>query len=83
MRRLVKDLEDLGRRDVILTSDGEPAIVAVQSGIQSMRNRRAILRNPPAYDPNANGPCEKAVQDTADHMRVLKLALEASGLINR
>ena len=37
MRQLVRDIEEFGRSDVILKTDGEPAIVALQSRIQSMR----------------------------------------------
>ena len=77
LKRLVKDLEDLGRRDVVLKTDGEPAIVAMQAKIQAMRDGRTILKNPPAYNPAANGPCEKAVQDATAHARALKIALEA------
>ena len=61
--RLVRDLEELGRRDIICKTDGEPAIVAVQNRIQGLRPGRAVPRNPAAYNPESNGPCEKAVQD--------------------
>ena len=37
VRKIVKDLEDIGRRDVILKTDGEPAIVALQSKIIESR----------------------------------------------
>ncbi len=76
-KRIIKDLEDIGRRDVILKTDGEPAIVALQSKIIEGRVGRTIPRNPPVYNPEANGPCEKAVQDVTGHTRTLKLALEA------
>ena len=77
MKRICKDLEELGRRDTILKSDGEPAIVAVQSKIQSMRSGRTFPKNPPAYNPEANGPIEKAVRDVTAHSRALKLGLES------
>ncbi len=77
MKRLCKDFEELGRRDIVLKTDGEPAMVAVQSRIQGMRPGRTILRNPPAYNPQSNGPCEKAVQDATAHARALRLALES------
>ena len=77
MRRILKDLAELGRRDVVLKTDGEPAIVNVQTKVQATRQGRTLLRNPPVYDPKANGPCEKAVQDVTGHTRALKIALEA------
>ena len=70
-------MEELGRRDAILKSDGEPAIVAVQSKIQGMRSGRTFPRNPPAYNPEANGAIEKAVRDVTAHTRALKIGLEA------
>ncbi len=76
VKRLVKDIEDIGRSSIILKTDGEPAIVAVQSAIQSARQARTVPRNPPAYNPQANGPCEKAVQDVTGHHRTIKLGLE-------
>lgn len=76
VKKIIKDLEDLGRRDIILKTDGEPAIVALQSKVIEGRVGRTIPRNPPAYNPESNGPCEKAVQDVNAKVRVLKLALE-------
>ncbi len=77
LKKMCKDMEELGRRDAVLKSDGEPAIVAVQNKIQSMRSGRTIPRNPPAYNPEANGPIEKAVRDVTAHTRALKIGLES------
>ena len=68
--RIVKDIEELGRRDVILKTDGEPAIVGLQ-------RTAAKPENPLAYNPSSNGACAKAVQDVSNLVRTLKLALEA------
>ncbi len=76
VRRLCKDVEELGHADIILKSDGEPAIVAVQVAVQSRRRGKTLLRNPPAYDPKANGSVEKGVRDTTEQARALKLGLE-------
>ena len=76
MKRVCRDIEELGHSDMILKTDGEPAIVAVQAEVQSRRKARTVPRNPPAYDPKSNGPIEKAVRDTAEHSRALKLGLE-------
>ncbi len=75
-KKIVKDLEELGRSDVILKTDGEPAIKAIQNRIQALRHGRTVPRNPPAYNPQSNGPCEKAVQDVTSQLRSIKIALE-------
>ncbi len=36
-----------------------------------------MLQNPPAYNPEPNGACEKAVQDVAAQTRALKIGLES------
>ena len=76
MRKIVADMKDMGRPDVVLKTDGEPAIVAVQDEVQSRRSGRTIPRNPAAYNPESNGPCEKAVQDVTGQVRTLKIGLE-------
>ena len=76
-KRIVKDLEDMGRRDVVIKTDGEPAIVSVQTKVQALREGRTLLKNPPSYNPESNGPCEKAVQDAAAQTRALKIGLES------
>ena len=42
-----------------------------------MRKATAVPRNPFAYSPQSNGPCEKAVQDVTAHMRALIVGLES------
>ena len=76
VKKLVQDIEDFGRSKVILKTDGEPAIKALQSRIIALRTPQTVPRNPPAYNPQSNGPCEKAVQDVTAQLRTLKLALE-------
>ena len=58
IKRLVKDIEELGRRDIILKTDGEPAIVALQHAIATQRDGITKPENPPAYNPSSNGACE-------------------------
>ena len=76
-KQIVKDIQEFGHGDIILKTDGEPAIVALQNKIQSLRQAKTVPRNPPAYNPQSNGPCEKAVQDVTAHMRALVIGLEA------
>ena len=77
VKKLVRDIEEFGRTDIRLKTDGEPAIVALQAKVQETRKPRTIPVNPPAYNPQSNGSCEKAVEDVTAQTRVLKLGLEA------
>ena len=77
IKRIAKDINEWGRQDIILKTDGEPAMIAVQDAIAQVRKGQTIPMNPPAYNPEANGACEKAVQDVNAHVRALKLGLEA------
>ena len=78
VKRLVRDFEELGRRDIILKTDGEPAMLALQRAIAQERPGITKPENPPSYNPASNGACEKAVQDVSGHVRALKFALEAN-----
>ena len=77
VRQLVKDLESWGRTDIVLKTDGEPAMLALQSAIIKARSHRTVLRNSPAYNPQSNGSAEKGVQDVTDLIRRHVLALQA------
>ncbi len=77
MKRIVKDLKEWSRHHIICKTDGEPAMTAVQDALQRLREGRTSPRNPPAYNPESNGPCEKAVQDVDGQARALKIGLEA------
>ena len=77
IKRLIQDIENLGRTSIILKTDGEPAMATLQRALQAARPHQTVPENPPAYNPQSNGACEKAVQDVAGQIRKLKLALEA------
>ena len=78
VKKIAKDMSERGRTKVILKSDGEPAMIAMQEATQKAREgQQIILNNPPAYNPEPNGACEKAVQDVNGHTRCLKLGLES------
>ena len=76
VKKIIQDIQDLGRNQIILKTDGEPAIKAVQARIVALRESQTVPRNPPAYNPQSNGACEKAVQDVTTQLRAMKLALE-------
>ena len=75
VRQMVRDLEDWGRKDVCLQSDGVPAMIALQQALAKSRSGTTVQRNSPAYAPQANGSAEKAVQDVTDFMRRLLLGI--------
>ena len=79
MKQLVRDLDGWGRADVCMKTDGEPALLAVQKAMATMRpGARTLPRNPPAYIPQTDGSVEKAVQDVTGQARKLVLALAAN-----
>ena len=77
IKKIVQDISDMGRTSIVLKTDGEPAMISLQKAIQNVRKSQTIPENPPAYNPQSNGACEKAVQDVDGQLRKLKLALEA------
>jgi hypothetical protein len=54
VRRIVSDIEFLGRSEIKLKTDGEPAITSLQSAVIAARTRPSVTLpvNPPAYDPH-------------------------------
>ena len=77
VRKQIRNVEMIGRANIGVKTDGEPAIVAVQNRMIALRDGKTIPRNPPAYNPESNGPIEKGVQDLNNQLRALKIALEA------
>ena len=77
IKKVCKDIEGFGHSEIMLKTDGEPALVAVQTKIIARREATTVPENPPAYDPKANGCIEKGVQDVNARLRTIKVALEA------
>ena len=73
---LIKDLSRLGHAKVILKSDQEPALVAIQKEVARRREKETILENSPKGDSKANGVAERAVQAFAEQFRVVRAALQ-------
>ena len=71
------DTEACGYADVVLQSDCEPALLAVQEAIGRARKHSTIPENSPAYTPQTNGVAERAVQEVTAQLRCLKLGLES------
>jgi hypothetical protein len=77
IKRTERRIESLGRRDIALKTDGEPALIQVQSKILEKRAGQTLPVNPPVYIPESNGVIENGAQDGVAHVRCLKLALES------
>ena len=77
IKKLVNNLDTLGRQNVILKLDGEPALVAVQTKVIRWREGNTVPENQPAYNPESNGAIEKGVQGVNALARCIKLGLEA------
>ena len=75
--RICDDLDLFGHTEIVLKSDGEPAIMQVQNAVKSNRNHPTICQNPPAYDPQANGSAERAVQEVMNQVRAMKIGLQS------
>ena len=75
---VVKAIEKMGHSKICIVTDGEPAILQVQAGIQKKRQSlTTVARNPVAYDPQSNSAAERAVGEVKGHIRALKFGLEA------
>ena len=67
--KIKEDIARLGYQDVILKGDGEPAMVQVLRNVKFAREAPSIIQHSPAYDPQANGAAETAVEDQLGQVR--------------
>ena len=77
LKRVEKNIASLGRSNITLKTDGEPALIRVQEKIIGQRSGQTMPATPPAYNPESNGVIEKGAQDVVGHVRCMKLALES------
>ena len=75
--KVLRSINESGNTKIVLKTDGEPAIIQVQEKVVAERSHPTVPRNPPAYDPQANGVAERAVQEVKCQLRAIKLGLEA------
>jgi len=73
----VADLVALGHNRLILKTDQEPDMVALQDCVKAASNSEIILRNSPVGESQSNGVVEKAVRDIEDQVGTLKDAAES------
>ena len=77
VEKIKEDIARLGYQNVTLKGDGEPALVQVLENVELAREAPSIIQHSPAYDPQANGAAEKAVQDYMGQGRAMMIGLEA------
>ena len=77
VKKVTKSIDETGNTRMVLKGDGESALVQVQDAVKERRAHETVVRNPPAYDPQANGATERAVQEVKGQIRMLKLGLES------
>ena len=75
--KIKRSIDVTGHSEIVLKSDGEPAIIQLQEAVKEARHQKTLLENPPAHDPQANGDAERAVQEGKGMMRGIKLGLES------
>ena len=73
---VVKDIEKLGHRDIVLKCDGENAIRELQEKIRRKRADGTVMENPPKGDSQANGFIEGANGIIKVQIRAMKDALD-------
>ena len=62
--------------EIILKCDGDQALKTSLEEVRRQRSEKTILENSPVGDRRANGAAERAVQATAEQVRVIRRGLE-------
>ena len=72
VKTLAGIVAQLGHQELILRSDGEPAIVALKEAVKRERAERIVLESSPVKESRSNGAIEAAVQQVQGQFRVMK-----------
>ena len=77
--RIARDIDNAGHKAVkiMVKSDQENSIVALQHEIQRLRDGRTIPINSPVGESESNGRVENAIRRVQDKVRTLKEHLES------
>ena len=62
IKRLSSEVGKLGHPEMVLKSDGEPAIVALTQRVKQERPERNVLEESPVKESQANGAIENAIR---------------------
>ena len=77
VRRLVKAIEELGHKRIILKSDGENAITALKKRVKHILPLNVVLEESPVVDHQAHGEIEMANQQVQGQFRSMKCGFES------
>ena len=77
IKRLSSEIGKLGHKEVVLKSDGEPAIVALKQRVKQERPERIVLEESPVKESQANGAIENAIRQVQGQIRATKDCLES------
>ena len=75
-KQLSNFIMSTGYYELELKTGGEPALVAVAKKIKDITKVNIIFKNPAAYDPQSHGMAERAVRESKEQLRTVKIALE-------
>ena len=76
VKALAGVVAQLGYQELVMKSDGEPAMVALKEAAKNERNERIVIESSPAKESKSNGAIEAAVQQVQRQFRTMKDALE-------
>ena len=77
IKRLSSEVGKLGHPEMVLKSDGEPAIVALKQRVKQERPERIVLEESPVKESQANGAIENAIRQVQGQVRTIKDCLES------
>ena len=77
VKQSIRDLEKMGYyNQVVLKSDGEPALVDLMKQIAAARNGKTVIEHSAPGESKSNGFIERGIQMAEEMIRVYKLDLE-------
>ena len=77
VKRVVEDVDSLGYKRVMMKSDQEKSIKALQRRVKEAWTGEIVMMNSPVASSQSNGSAEKAVLDMEAMVRTLKIAVDA------
>ena len=77
IKSLAADVGALGYSQLVLKSDGEPAVQALKEAVKAERPEKIVLESSPVGESQSNGGAECAIQLVQGQFRAMKDSLEA------
>merc|ERR1711867_282383 len=77
VKKLSHEIGKLGHPELVLKSDGEPAIVALKQRVKQERPERIVLEESPVKESQSNGANEYAIRQVQGQIRTTRDCLES------